>query len=394
MISPTYCNLSWDWYAVDISTMEWQMCPKPPWRQILEGDHWPTNDIMTDRRQAHLEGRRHSDCSCCWTLEDQGVESKRQSHLRILGQQHTSTQEATNMCRIEIKHGNTCDLACRYCWAGQSSIWALRDEHPKWGKDQLLNIERSKEISTLREQFWIWFQSNIDRFYQIRLTGGEAPITKSFYETLERMRFKNKEIMIITNGNTPATWMNKFIKAIDRLLVDGNKVLIRFSLDGVSDQHTWQRQGGSWDTIVKNIKTLSAMPIHIVYGLTLTPLSLESMVPLTKFVNESASYSKNKPSWNIASVVHYPWDLHPGGWYGSFQDEIIEKLKLLTDERVDSSFYRPQVQTWIKPKTLPSQESVKKLVAFLDDVQLKWSGIGEWRNIYPKVARICDEVSR
>ena len=94
------------------------------------------NSQMREVRKKVLCGERHEACRPCFDLEDQGVESLRQRHIKdtipesrinlypnaldTLTEEYTMPFEFPTM---EIKLNNLCNLKCRMCHPMDSTSW-------------------------------------------------------------------------------------------------------------------------------------------------------------------------------------------------------------------------------------------------------------------------------
>ena len=90
------------------------------------------NDTMKRIRRQVLNGERPPECDPCFSLEDQGVESLRQRHIkgeipeaRINLYPNTPLQEVMpfNIPTMELKLNNLCNLKCRMCNPTDSTSW-------------------------------------------------------------------------------------------------------------------------------------------------------------------------------------------------------------------------------------------------------------------------------
>ena len=90
------------------------------------------NDTMQRIRHQVLNSERPPECAPCFNLEDQGVESLRQRHIkgeipeaRINLYPNTPLQEVMpfEFPTMEIKLNNLCNLKCRMCNPTDSTSW-------------------------------------------------------------------------------------------------------------------------------------------------------------------------------------------------------------------------------------------------------------------------------
>ena len=96
---------------------------------------WNNENICRIRQQV-LNNQRPSECAACFNLEDQGVESLRQRHIKgiipearinlypnALDKLDKNYKLPFEFPTIEIKINNLCNLKCRMCHAVDSTSW-------------------------------------------------------------------------------------------------------------------------------------------------------------------------------------------------------------------------------------------------------------------------------
>ena len=86
---------------------------------------------MDSLRKSHLEGKKDPRCNICWSLEDQGIISKRMHDgLRYLEKTVKRLEEPKlpfAPLSWDIKLGSLCNLNCRMCSPFSSS--SIKSEH-------------------------------------------------------------------------------------------------------------------------------------------------------------------------------------------------------------------------------------------------------------------------
>ena len=390
----TYCNRSFDWYLVDLDRMKWKMCCLTNWNDMSPGDDWFNGTHMRSRRLDHLEGRRHADCNVCWKQEDRGQLSVRNLLPRPAVIPQSLDPYKSTM--LEITMGNLCNLACRYCSSVHSSIWAERMADADNKKVGRISNKADDRYTQVLPQFYDWLN---DAIYQqhinhVWFTGGEVVLMESFYDLLDRCRFKNMHVGINTNLNIPPAYANRLTKLINQLIADGNTVMLRVSIDGVGAQNDWQRQGSNWDNIEENWYRFGSMDVDIGAAFTVTALTLEGMLDVGKFLVNSADRIYRPPSLYQINNVLWPTPLDPTEWITSFRSDITELNTLIRSSSirvVEDSITRSFDDWTAREHSLPSVSQATALSAWLDDSAQQWGG-GDWRPIYPRIADICNSL--
>jgi sulfatase maturation enzyme AslB (radical SAM superfamily) len=392
MENDTFCSRSWTDYYIDLEFLEAKMCCRTDLKPILLDEDWTNSAELQERRQYHLTGLQHQSCNHCWNIEKKGIKSYRKN----TGLHPTSTKATfgNKVKEITIKVGNICNMACRYCGPIDSSIWAERVNDTSYNKKSIFLNKNNNERELIHAQIYDWLNQEIKNSRSIIITGGEPSISPQFYNLIDKINFSNLPIMINTNLNIPTYYINKFVKVLETLCLYNNKVTLRISIDGVGDQHCWQRQGSNWELLVKNFKIISKLPIYTMISQTSTMLTLEGFGKLAEFISNSADEFQNRPKFDaITHIVNWPTEFDPTEWIPSFKDEINEFLNITIKSNLIQAELITTLNQWLElPNELPSLETVNTTIQFLNSHQEKWGSIGDWKEIYPKVNKICNLV--
>jgi len=364
------------------------MCCKTPWRSMDEGVDWFNSTEIRERRSAHLEGSRHSDCATCWKLEDRGQISLRQLEKPL--DYVPSNTDAVGSAHLDIELSNICDLACRYCDSRASSIWAERHQHPAYNKASRGSAEQRR---LKFDRFKAWLVPRLDMFTGISFSGGEALLNDELYELLEQLDLRDQRIKICTNLNTPPAYMFRLHRVLDRLLAHGVKVTFRISMDGTGTRNDWQRDGSEWSVMERNWHDLGSRDVQLNVALTTTPLTLESMCDAGRWVADNAQGLRHKPTWERPGTVLGPSALDPMPWMSSYRSELAEMRQLVCDDRVNVDRNVLLIfDNWLQLDAGPHDAKMTShMVRWLDAHQAKWGG-ADWRGVYPKLSSLTDSI--
>lgn len=260
-----------------------------------------------------------------------------------------------------------------------------------YNKRSLLDDQAGERYRAVRDEFFQWLKKELPRFQQGRgvlITGGEPFLDEDFYQLFDEIHMENTHIHINTNLNTPQHIWPRQTQLLNRLLAQGNKIVLRCSIDGVGRQQEWQRQNSSWDVISANWLRLGAMPIQMLCSLTVTPLTLESMCSAGEWVISTADQLVMKPAWIRSAMVTWPRHFDATEWFGAFTSEIKHMQTLVTAHQLSVGAWNPtvQMQSWLTQATAMPSASTCLTLAHELDLAEKNHGGGSWRDIYPKVA--------
>lgn len=205
--------------------------------------------------QADLDaGIQHPNCSACWAEENAGRSSRR----LVANQQFKGLpQNAHRPQLVDLKPGNTCNLACRTCWPEVSSKW-YRDyweleahkQEPdykkylsSWGR-----IKSSYEPENTR--LWTELESWLTDVKYYDIYGAEPMLLSNVFDILQQAVDKNlaheQSLHINTNGTI---WNQRYIDTLTKF----KHVALDISIDGIGPHFDYIRYGETWSTVEKNL---------------------------------------------------------------------------------------------------------------------------------------------
>jgi len=224
--------------------------------KISEGIH---SQAHRSARQQMRQGIRPSECSVCWQLEDNGIDSGRLEALRRnerLGLDIDYSTEPKHVHSIDIKFNNTCNLACRMCNPGSSSLVdQLAQQMP-----QHLRFNNQKhslgKINFFEQQKVDIIKRHIQQGATLfKTTGGDPFFQPQFHSLLEwcidHGYNHQLEIEITTNliGVKPH---------ILGMLKKFKNIKLTVSIDGTEDVYEYIRYPARWHRLTQNLQSYSA----------------------------------------------------------------------------------------------------------------------------------------
>jgi len=245
---------------------------------IISVDRIINNPAIQEIRKSLLNGIQDPRCSRCWRMEAVGNQSFRNianvdsDHgiTSISPDKFTETIDYSNIRYLDITLGNKCNLACRMCHPGSSSLVAKQyielgypfDSAPmlefdRTGKDKILElITKSVNLSS------------------IYLLGGEPLINEFHDEIIELLikidKAKDVTLHYSTNLHTDVE------KHLDRWS-KFKLVEISVSIDGTEEVYEYIRWPGSWKKVYGNLRKVCDIAHHdrkIVAGVAITAQNL------------------------------------------------------------------------------------------------------------------------
>jgi sulfatase maturation enzyme AslB (radical SAM superfamily) len=229
------------------------------------------------RRQV-LSGERPGECMPCFNLEDQGVESLRQRHIkgeipeaRINLYPNTPLKEVMpfELPTMEIKMNNLCNLKCRMCNPMDSTSWNDWNEVEDYYKKEDnflvkkiidLNLQNKPFLDSFvdTDNWWASFEKLLPYFRRVEFAGGEPLMDPTHYKILDMLApyGDNIEIKYATN----LTMLGKSNRTIWQYWPKFKSVAVNVSIDGIGASYEYVRGNASWSELINNIKQIQTIP--------------------------------------------------------------------------------------------------------------------------------------
>ena len=243
---------------------------------------WNGENMKRIRKQV-LGGTRPPECAPCFNLEDQGVESLRQRHIKgeIPEARINLYPRATDAMRsdftmpfeiptMEIKLNNLCNLKCRMCHPMDSTSWNDWDQVEEFYEKENnfmvkaisdLNLKRKPYLDKFDDNpnWWTSFEKNLPNFRRVEFAGGEPLMDPQHYRILDMLMpyASNIEIKYATNGTTLG--INKG-RTIHEYWTNFRSVAVNVSIDGLGAVYEYIRGNGNYDQVIQNVKEIQKIP--------------------------------------------------------------------------------------------------------------------------------------
>jgi MoaA/NifB/PqqE/SkfB family radical SAM enzyme len=240
-------------------------------------DIW-NNDTMQRIRRQVLNGERPAECAPCFNLEDQGVESLRQRHIkgeipeaRINLYPNTPLQQVMpfEFPTMEIKMNNLCNLKCRMCNPMDSTSWNDWSEVEGYYKKEDnylvqkivdLNLQNKPFLDSFvdTDNWWASFEKLLPYFRRVEFAGGEPLMDPAHYKILDMLApyGDNIEIKYATN----LTMLGKSNRTVWQYWPKFKSVAVNVSIDGIGASYEYVRGNASWAEMINNIKQIQTIP--------------------------------------------------------------------------------------------------------------------------------------
>jgi molybdenum cofactor biosynthesis enzyme MoaA len=250
-------------------------------KDSLEGI-W-NNDTMKRIRRQVLSDERPPECAPCFVLEDQGVESLRQRHIKdaipesrinlypdALDDLHPEMTMPFKFPTMEIKLNNLCNLKCRMCHPMDSTSWNDWGEIEEfYKKDGNFMVQSIKDLNLVKKPYldkfddnpnwWDSFEKLLPYFRRVEFAGGEPLMDPQHYRILDMLKPYGHQIELkyATNGTTLGISKGR---TIHDYWPHFRSIAVNVSIDGIGSVYNYIRGNGDWTQVVENIKEIQKIP--------------------------------------------------------------------------------------------------------------------------------------
>ncbi len=249
------------------------------------------NDNMKRIRKQMLNGERPKECIPCHVLEDQGVESLRQRHLKgeipearinlypnwelKMNDDYSMPFELPTM---ELKMNNLCNLKCRMCSPMDSTSWNDWDTVSEYYKRENNFVVKTIEKFNLLNKpyldkfednpnWWDSFEKLLPYFRRVEFAGGEPLMDPQHYKILDMLSRYGHQIEI--KYATNLSMLGKGKRTVFEYWPKFRSVAVNVSIDGLGEAYEYIRGNANWDELISNIKQIQSIPnINRIVGAT------------------------------------------------------------------------------------------------------------------------------
>lgn len=290
---------------------------------------WNSEQFKTIRKNM-LSGVKCEECLACYTAEDSGVTSFRQSvnkqYNKYIDLIDTTNEDGSvdeiNLRYFDVRWSNICNFKCRSCSSTYSSSWAKEDNDLGANKPVLIYAGGSNN-DTLYNEFLPYFK-DIEEFY---FAGGEPLLTDKHYDILEYLISIGKtDVKLRYNTNLSTLTYKK--KSVIDLWKHFSNIDVEASIDSWQERAEYIREGTNWQQIENNIKLIKTETPNVNLQVH-TVVSVFNVSTLDEFIsymynNKLYNSTKFTPSfYTLLNPSYYSFDVIPD----YIKEIIIDKLK-------------------------------------------------------------------
>jgi sulfatase maturation enzyme AslB (radical SAM superfamily) len=283
-VSGSFCLAKWFNVSLHIPTGRTHSCYHPPAHPI------PLQEVAVDvstlhntswkkiQRKDMLEGKRPTECSFCWQIEDSGDNLSDRAYRSKDVYTEGIIEEALEIGwqgdakprYVEVNFNQACNFRCTYCSPHLSTAWMqdiekngafiLEDRWHNdmaWMKNQNMIPNNSLDNPYLLA-FWKWLPDIYPTLQTFRMTGGEPLMDKNTFRMFDYVKqnpHPSLQLSITSNCNPPGDQWSKFMTSLKQI-TDADAVdhfMLFCSLDSWGEQAEYIRNGMDFATLYNNI---------------------------------------------------------------------------------------------------------------------------------------------
>jgi hypothetical protein len=261
------------------------------------------SDKMNQLRKDMLAGIKNDECSRCYSHEDSGIRSSRMMlnhEFEKFGQEavNDTNEDGTlnnfKMRYFDIRFSNICNMKCRTCGPGFSTLWE-QEEAKRFPVFDLVTKRNKQFLDDVIEQ--------IDYMKSAYFAGGEPLITEEHYIMLEEMiRRKKTDIQLRYNTNMSN------IKFKDKDLLQlwkhfDKKIEVYASIDHYGERAEYIRHGTDWGKVEANFLAVKKTPyVNIQINTVLSVFNYLTLQEFYTYLVEHKLYTKNDWTYTLYNM--------------------------------------------------------------------------------------------
>ena len=374
-LGPALCLAKWQQVSLHLPTGLTNSCYHPPLHEI---DSAPllfnpgalhNTDYKKQQRKLMLEQTRPSECSYCWSAEDNKQLSDRHyrsgepwaaEHYEEIVNAPWDQDVVPSYVEVNFSHG--CNLACSYCSPQYSTEWGK--DIDRWGAYPTSTPHNApehfqgrrkpipvREANPYVDAFWAWWPELYPKLKHFRMTGGEPLMDKNTYRVFDYILALPKSdlhVDVTSNFSVDPVLFNKYMNKVQQLC-QGERIehfMQYVSLDtGTAEQAEYIRDGLSWDRVRSNsFEFLREIPYRnsltfIITMNNLNILGLQRLLELILVMRKKFSSTYQRVWFDtplLRSPTYQSLQILPASYVRILEDVVAFMRANQADERADN----------------------------------------------------------
>ena len=309
LLGPALCLAKWKQVSLHLPTGLNNSCYHPPLHAIpveelaKNPSSLHNTSYKKEQRKIMLRNERPSECSYCWTMEDNNKLSDR--HYRsgepwaakdFESIKNSTGEEDVVPSYVEVNFNHVCNLKCSYCSPQFSSSWQQEVEQLGGYPTSTIHNDPShftgsrrpipvREHNPYVDAFWSWWPTLYPELEHFRMTGGEPLLDKNTYRVFDYVLANpkpNLHLNVTSNFSVDEKSWQKYLGYVKQLC-EGEKIehFMQFvSLDAWGDQAEYIRNGLDFKLLWDRVNQfLTEIPYRnsITFIVTMNNLSVSTL---------------------------------------------------------------------------------------------------------------------
>lgn len=269
------CVLPWVHEHLDLSGQQKPCC---------YGSPLSVNNSLDNVRRLMLEGQQPSVCNRCYEQEKQGESSPRiRETVKWVKKFAEPKIDEIDIQYIDVRNDPTCNLKCKTCGPGASTLWA-----------------KEKGITLIKPKYDLnkYNKKNLKKVY---MAGGEPTYNESYLEFLNDLAIENLDCEIVINTNLknlPSRW-KKIIPLFKNFTVT-------VSCDAIKQLGSYVRYPLEWNKFEENINFCRNNNISIMFNLVASNITVHDIKNTVEWMSQYTNSISLSPVigdiWTHAAV--------------------------------------------------------------------------------------------
>jgi len=284
-----------------------------------------------------LDNKKPKACMRCYSEEAKGMQSKRLEEIKNypdytqdVAQLATDAQgyiQDVQLDFVELRLGNTCNVACRTCNPASSSKW--RNDYDKLQADLTFDLTNYNTMQGFRwperEGFWEDLLKHCDSVKTFYINGGEPTMIKQHFKFLQRLVDMGKtDVKLWYNIN-----MTRMSEEMIELWRKFDNVKVSCSIDDLAERNEYIRHPTKWDDVMRNFLRLKEEDFELDVTQTVSFMNYSTLGDFYDFFHNQHGV------WVHHNYVYDPVILSPAVLPKQMRDNIHKRLdNILPDEKV------------------------------------------------------------
>lgn len=325
--------------------------------EVNETDIW-NSAVMKPLRELNNQDIWDQRCMSCQNLEHAGHESLRISSEKMFGRR----KNLTGPLRLDLRFGNSCNLACRTCTPEFSTLWQQQLKQHNIATDFAMTQQPQADrmIAILKSL-------DLSQLQMVSFAGGEPLLGNDYWRVVTALSelVDPKQVTLIFQTNGTQLIPKKYFGLIEKF----HLMKLSFSLDGVGSQFEYLRWPASWQQVTDNMQYLKQqVPSNVMFLIeeTISVFNLWYQDRLSDWARENfATNREGDPVNHCRHLATGPYAID------NITEEYFKQLG--------------QDAQQLMPKDW--QENPRKIASMILDIKtIDQTRQQDWRAVFPEVA--------